>query len=318
MKRIYQLYQLFLKQLHDDIPGVICIDTGRPGPVVGITACTHANEPSGLYVLDYLLNEFDIQKKMLSGKLFLVINNLAGVKKYFEAKSEEEKQRARFLDVNMNRLPENVLSLVGDALPYELRRVQELYPLYATWDYALDIHSTTQESEPIMILGGTLERALLKNIPAPNIIASIDKIQIGVPAFHFFGGVDRSIPIIELESGSHENPLSFAVAIQSTLAFLANTGAIPHLIGAAHEPKQYNYYEIIDSVVLPNESYVLVRPFKMWEFISANTLLARGDQADIFSATEGHVIMPPKGICPSNYQEEVFFLSRRVESITLQ
>ncbi len=317
MEKIYQLYQFFLKQFYDAIPGVVSIDSGRPGPVIGITACTHANEPSGLYVLDYLLNKFNIQRNLLSGKLFLVVNNLAGVKKYFEAKSAEEKQRARFLDMNMNRLPENVLSLAGDALPYELQRIQELYPLYATWDYALDIHSTTQEAEPIMILGGTIEIDLLRNIPAPNIIANIDKIQIGVPAFHFFGGVDRAIPIIELESGSHENPLSFAVAIKSTLAFLANIGVIVPVTTMKEAPTKYNYYEIIDSLVLPNESYELVRPFKMWEFISAHTLLARGDQKDILSTSEGHVIMPPNGIRPSNYQEEVFFLSRRVKRITL-
>ena len=52
------------------VHGVMAINSGNPGPVLGITACTHGNEPSGLAVFDYLLNDIHIEKwHFFKGKL---------------------------------------------------------------------------------------------------------------------------------------------------------------------------------------------------------------------------------------------------------
>src|SRR6202158_1107507 len=113
----------------DGIPGVIRIESGKPGPVLGITAGTHGNEPAGISVFHHLLNELDIEKTLIAGTLYLVVNNIRAAEAFFNAQTEEEFRKARYHDVNMNRLPKNVLDIKDDSR-YEIQRAQEVYPVW--------------------------------------------------------------------------------------------------------------------------------------------------------------------------------------------
>ena len=74
-------FESFKSRACDGIPASMKIDSGRPGQVLGITACTHGNEPSGIAVIKYLLEDMHIESSLLRGTLYLGINNVRAVEK---------------------------------------------------------------------------------------------------------------------------------------------------------------------------------------------------------------------------------------------
>ncbi len=113
----------------DGIPGVVCIDSGKNGPTVGVTICTHGNEPVGLAVAEYLLTDsFFLQ----SGRLYIICNNIQATECFLNAGCDDVRESSRYLEANMNRLPDDLIDKNTDTyvLPYEWRRSQELYPLW--------------------------------------------------------------------------------------------------------------------------------------------------------------------------------------------
>jgi predicted deacylase len=97
-----------LESTYKDIPGVMCLDQGNPGPSVAIFAMTHGNEISGFDALVHLLEEQKIVEKEIHGRIFLIVHNLAAYKAYRDAvlKRDLGDTEFRFLDINMNRIYE--------------------------------------------------------------------------------------------------------------------------------------------------------------------------------------------------------------------
>lgn len=280
------------------IPGVELIDSGKPGPCLGITACTHGDEPAGLAALDYVRG-----LELKRGRVYLIIVNLKGAEAYKKAQNAAERRAARFIDINFNRLPENALELEDDR--YEIQRLKELMPVFETFDYALDIHSTTQESKPMIVRGREFDPDLVRGFPIKTMISCIDEKQIGLPGFAFHGG-DRKVPSFEIECGSHEDPASEKLAIECSKELLINLGMID---GTPATAPQMNDYEIGDIVVFPNKTYRLEKIFRNFEKIQKGQKLADGDQGPIFAPFDGHTIFGPDGLTPTKWDEEVLFLS---------
>ena len=76
MKGMEAVLREFKKSTCDGVSGVMRIDGPKPGPVLGITACTHGNEPSGLAIFHHLLNDLRIKEALKCGTLYLVVNNI--------------------------------------------------------------------------------------------------------------------------------------------------------------------------------------------------------------------------------------------------
>lgn len=297
----------------DGVYGVIKIDSGKPGPVLGITACTHGNEPSGLAVVDYLLNEINIEKKLEHGTLYLVLNNICATEKFFRATSEAEIRQSRYCDVNMNRLPKNTLELKGESR-YEVLRAQDLYSIWNRFEYGLDIHSTLDPSDPMIISrGGEFHPELVRGFPIVNLISNIDKIQIGIPALAFYGGINSSTKAFVVESGQHSDPESFKRATVCAISLLQNLNMLPHT-GVSID-MEYDEYHIDASIVFPNNSFDFVENFKSYEVIHKGDLLARNlVGTEIRSTMEGHLIMPTsRRGADKDISEEVAFVSLPVK-----
>lgn len=301
---------------HAGVRGVIRIKAARPGPTLGITVCTHGNEPSGLAAARYLLEELDVRRKLQRGTLYLVVNNLRAAEKYLKARTDDARKRARYIDVNMNRLPERTPALAGDSR-YEVRRARELLPIWRQFDIGLDIHSMSQRAEPMIITRGTsFHRALFRGFPIEAVLSNIDRVQIGAPAFAFYGRKGRNIPVFEIESGSHRSPDSFRRAAHCAHALLRNLRMLP----GRPEPvvSKYRKYAIADSVVFPNRTFRLVKKgIRNFTVILRGTELARGmlkGKATIIRARfDGHVFFCDAKARPANIKEEVMFLSIAVQ-----
>lgn len=306
-------FNFLLNSKYGGINGVHVIDSGKPGPSVGVTIMTHGNEPSGIACAKYFRNEGDLQQRLICGKVVMVLNNIEGGKKYFEAKKmndQEAIRKARYIDVNMNRLPTEL----NESEKSEIVRSRRLLPVWTTFDLAIDIHSTTQKSDPMIIAVGELNQSMFKGFPMDNIISNIEKIQIGKPASAFYGNATKNIPVLIIETGSHDDSASFDRAIVSVNNFLHNAGLIDE-INKSSLPKKYKLYDVQGSLIVPNLSYSLTRVFETYEFVKKGEVLARGDQGEIIMPFDGHTLMGPKDTTIHDIAEEVLFLTLPVKEI---
>lgn len=296
------------------IRGVLKIESGKPGPILGVTASTHGNEPTGLAIIDHLLNTVEIGKNLLQGTLFLVLNNIEASRRYFDATTEEEVRKARYCDVNMNRLPDDVLERKDDSR-YEIRRAQELYPIWKQFEYGLDVHSTLETSEPMIItMGDSIYPKLMRGFSIPMLLTGMGIHQLGKPACAFYGA-HASSSVFGIEAGQHEEEETFTRAAVCATALLQNLGMLP---GTPHQSlASYQEYQLSGSIIFPDISYDFVRVFEHKEYIQGGEILAESTKGlePIRMPYNGHLIMPSirRGI-EKDVTEEASFLSKPVRT----
>lgn len=308
---------------YNGIHGVWYADSDKPGPVLGITILTHGNEPSGLAALWYMRHCIDVAATLQKGSVFFVLNNTKAAEAYFAAlsivdedKRETTKRLARLHHHNMNRLPGDTLELKGDTR-FEIYRAQELRPIWRLFDVGLDIHSTLQTSDPMIIACDGFDERLIKGFPIDIVITNIDRVQLGKPAISFYG-TPGSVSVIGIEAGSHEDPQSVACAIRCARALMENLGMLAREGSTAQQPAQASHEYFVDgSVVLPDASYSLVKVFDMFEPIKRGQVLARGNGPDIAAPFDGHSLLGHHKLKPDFLGEEMMFLSYPVRKIIL-
>jgi hypothetical protein len=165
--RYKKVFETLAKSTYEGIPGVFKIEGKLPGPTLGITVCTHGDEPAGLAAAEYVMTTVANNRDKLSGSIIVVLNNAIETERYFDSKTSDEARHHRLSEVNMNRIPKGALENPNDHR-YEIARVRMLLPVYAEFDAGIDIHSTTQEAEPMIIpLGSGLKPNLIKGMPIP-------------------------------------------------------------------------------------------------------------------------------------------------------
>lgn len=133
----------------------------------------------------------------------------------------------------MNRLPTDTLDpRSGDQ--YEMERARQLAPLLRDAQGGLDLHSTVTPSRP-MVLDVTghpdeLDR-ISDGIPIQDRFQNMVSVQQGIPLSLLIGGVENTdVPVVGIESGSHEDPESVRNAVSITIACLVQMG---HLTGSS-------------------------------------------------------------------------------------
>ena len=308
--RLKAIFEMFENSAVEGVSGVRCIASDVPGPVLGITACTHGNEPTGLAIFAHLLSAIGIEQTLERGTLFLVLNNVEASRRYLGASSREEIRKSRYCDVNMNRLSRDVLERKDDSR-YEVRRVQELYPIWKQFEYGLDVHSTLEASDPMLISKqGNLRSHLVRGFPIPTLITDIDTHQLGLPAFALYGGAHSSSSVFGIEAGQHEEVATFERASLCATALLKNLGMLPGepVVSVA----SYDEYQIAGSIMFPDMSYDFVRLFNHKEFVPEGDVLAESAQRrpPILMPFDGHLIMPSSRRGESkDISEEMSFLS---------
>lgn len=299
---------------YQGVEGVLRFEGLTPGPCVGITVCTHGNEPSGLAAAAFLIKHLS-EFPLLRGTLYLVLNNIEATRMYFAAETDEEKRKARYVDVNMNRLPKDVLGLTDDSR-YEIQRVQALNRIWETFTIGFDIHSTTSPTEPMIISKGKkfdTIAGLIRNFPMDILISNIDEVQLNLPAFALYGGVETEIPVFAIETGQHTEQIAFQRAVEASKALLQNAGMFSC---APHIPnKRYREFIIDDSILFPDASFDFVRDFKSYDAVREGDLLAQDDKGrEIKAPFDGHLIFPTERRGESkDISEEVSFLSRPMQ-----
>ena len=291
----------------NNVPGVWVADSGKSGPIVGITVSTHGNEPSGLFAYHYFRHDYNLQQQLLRGKVYFVLNNIKASARYFAAKNEDTRKRAREVDINMNRLPNSTFSLKDDSR-YEIQRAQELKKIWDRFDYALDIHSMTQNAAPMIVSLTRSDIRMVARFPIDTIISNIDAVQKGKPTSYFYG--KKKAMVYGIETGSHEFASSFDVSIACTMTFLALCGVISQK-GLAKK-RSHTKYRVFDSVWFQDKSYELTRVFKTFHSVKKGEIIARGNGTPIVARENCYSLFAPDGTKPKNITDEVLFLAHKV------
>lgn len=307
-----QIFEFFCLQTYRDVSGVVCFESNTPGPTVGICALTHGNEPAGLAALQKLYRLFS-KTPPPRGRVFLMVHNIEAGKAFFHAKNDQKRRISRYIDINMNRLPEDTLSLENDTR-YEIMRARELFPIWKKLTHALDIHSMTSRARPMIISRDTSARSrnLVSRLGIPLLISNMGQVQIGLPVFSFFGMDNKRCVALGLEAGRHQDTITLIRAEKVALSFLRQAGILE---GVREKHMPYTEYRVKQPLIFPSIEYDLTRRFRTYDMIKKGEVLAT-------SPNHPPLIMPFDGaiLFPTEYRkkdkdisEEVGFLSTRID-----
>ncbi len=308
---IKSFYDVLKNSEYEGIQGVHRIDSTKPneGPNVGITIATHGNEIAGLASYIHYTRNDRLKSILKRGSVTFAINNLQALEQFFDANGEDEEKASMYIDHNMNRLPKEVLELVGDSR-YEIRRALELYPVFEQFDAGIDIHSTYGPSTPMIVemkegvdyLDGSSISTVLTNMPS---------VQKGMPISSLYGGINTTdIPVIGVEAGAQGDPTAFGHAIEITNAFLQKLGMIPQAINQQKFDKEI--YRVSRPILFPNDSYSYIEDFKTFDEIRQGQILATGSEGKIIANQDGHILFP-KHFKFDTRQNEAGFISDLVK-----
>ncbi len=309
-RSIKKEFNFFKKSEYLGVKGVLRIDSGKPGPIFGLTICTHGNEIAGLAAVYYLRNKYLLGKKLLKGSLIIIVNNLKAAEKALKVRTEIGRLKSRYIDLNFNRLPKNLFK-IGRDNRYEINRAKDLFPIWSMFDVALDIHSTVQDNPPMIIASDNLDFNLIKGFPIKTVISNIVKVQIGAPAFSFYGG-KKKIQTIEIESGQHDKVSSRVVAVKSIMSLLRELRMIKGK--SSVKRKIFEEYYIYDSVFFPDKKCRLAKVFKDFETVKKGQNLAKVKGKIVRAKKDSCIFMAPKGLRPVKIGEEAIFLSKPVNN----
>lgn len=296
------IFDSFCQQHTQGIPGVVRLDGPEPGPVLGIMAMTHGNEPAGLAALGGLLQAKTLQRHLQRGTVYLIVNNLAAGQRYFtEAEDLSFTAHYRFVDQDMNRMP---AELSGDSS--ELTRVRTLLPIYSQLTHVLDLHSTSAASDPMLIEVDPAQ-PLLQVPGVPVVLRGILPLLRGRALVELCAGAQGYV----LECGSHEDPAALSIAQAAAWRLLTDLGMLQSTPMA--DPVELTLYSLYAAVVFPDASYRLERILKAFEFLATGTLLAQGDGPPIVIERDSWVIMPPPRLQPVHPGSEFLYLATRAQ-----
>ena len=154
------MIKIYNKIFKDNNNWIIEVDSGKPWKTFTVVASTHWNETAWLFVFDYLLNDFDIESKLKSWKIILIVWNIEAFKKW-----------KRYIDFDFNRIWD-FEDKYKDS--YEFKRAMQIKEYLDKSDILLDIHSTTLKTEPFFIITSDyIEKDILNHINASYLIKNI-------------------------------------------------------------------------------------------------------------------------------------------------
>jgi predicted deacylase len=276
------------------------LDSGRPGPAVGITAIVHGNEPCGAIALAWLL-EHDIRP--VRGSLTLAFVNTAAYARFDPA----DPNATRWLEEDLNRVwsPE---VLDGPRRSAELDRARALRPVVETLDVLLDIHSMQHPTAPLM-LAGPLDkgRELARRVGVPALVVSDAGHKAGNRLRDYGGFADPASPknALLVECGQHWAAEAASHAIETTLRFLHATGSVApdcgvDFLSSRPAPAPQRFAEVTEAVTITTDRFAFAQPYRGLETITdAGTLIAMDGDREVRTPYDDCIlIMPSKRLWP--------------------
>lgn len=265
------------------------------GPHVVISALMHGNEYCGAIALNQLLAASIRPRR---GRLSLVFCNIDA----FDQFDPAYPALSRFADEDMNRVW-SPFSLERVADTIERRRAQALWPLFATADRVLDLHSMQHDRVPLMLSGMTDKaRDLAIAVGMPGFIVADRGHVAGRRLIDHprFADPDSDPIALLAECGQHWERESAAMALSIAARFLLVTDCVdavalhPWLPSA--DPAPPRLVEVTETVTVEGNHFRFAREFQGMDIIPRRgTLYAEdGDHRLVTPYDDCVLIMPTR------------------------
>ena len=281
-------------------PHVWTFDSGEPGPHVAVSAVVHGNEPCGAIALDWL---FKHDVRPIQGKLSLAFINTAA----YHAFDANDPNASRWVDEDFNRLwSPQVLEDGNRKLTVELARAREIRPWLDTVDLLLDIHSMQHKTEALNLAGPLAKgRDLARAVGTPAVAVSDRGHDEGVRMRDYagFSDTNSSRNALLVECGQHWEAPAADIALDTTLAFLAATGAVPQEFAASHRPlpvpDTLRFYEVSGPVTVETDNFRFASDWRGFEHLPQGSLIGHDGEREIRAPHPTTVlIMPSERLWP--------------------
>ena len=200
-----------------------------------------------------------------------------------------------------------------ESTAYEIVRLQALYPILCTVDTALDLHSTSLPSDPMIISLSSTSKALLSTLPIRDVITQVEKVMGDIFLLSYVGGFRSShVETVAVECGMHDDPRSSEYARASVFALMKYCG-LGSSSFSSHMEK--HLFTMQTQIFFPDESYQLVKDFGNFEVITEKQILAKGSGPDIVAPHSGHALFAFKGGRVPSLNEAALFLTDKREIV---
>ena len=297
----------------------------RPGPNLICLAGMHGNEPAGVLALESIFENLSDKQHLLRGTFTAIRGNLNALR-----------LPKRFVDEDLNRIWKlrDMEILTGQqegelTWSHEREEQRELYdflaPLLAlpkAATYLMDLHTTSADSIPFVIMSDTLRnRKFGMAIPAP-VILGLEEYLDGT----LINYVDElSLQAIAFEAGQHDDPKSIARHVAAIWIALCSAGCLERHQTPAYLPSMEllrqastGHPKVFDIryryEIKPNETFVMQPGYSNFQAIQANTSVAISNGKTVRTTISGSIFMPL-------YQDQGsdgFFIVRPVRQFWLE
>ena len=274
-----------------------------PGPALVVVAGVHGNEPGGVIALTRLLQELEAGNRVARGRLVGLRGNCQALD-----------LGVRWIHQDLNRLwtEEQVDGLRSHPDPSQLdaesreqaRLLQIVEPLLSTTPagrlYLLDLHSTSSQSPPFLIVNRQpSSRRLGARFPVPMVFGFHDEIH-GTLVGYFDS---RGIPALGFEGGQHESKDAVLFHLAILRLALVFTGILKEE-DCAHFRQSMEMLEQSSRglprahqvrhrhPVQPRDQFRMEPDLVNFQPVQKNQLLARDRKGEIRSPHSGRILMP--------------------------
>jgi succinylglutamate desuccinylase len=248
--------------------GVQKIDSGKPGPTIGLFAGVHGNETAGIWALQNITPEL----KLTKGSVYIVYANPPAIEK-----------NVRMVTKNLNRC--FVSSNNGES--YEDKRARELMEILDECDTLLDLHMFYEPGEPFAICeDNSLSVAAV--LPLKIVSTGWVATEPGATDGYMYSQGKQAL-CVEC-GGIPEAKEKVAFAEEIVWRFLQYYDVVEK----RYEEEKYkqNLVAVKRAQHKTNESFTLLPNFRDFQSLAPGQLIAR-DEAQEFHAGENECIIFP-------------------------
>ncbi|WP_292908611.1 succinylglutamate desuccinylase/aspartoacylase family protein [Niveispirillum sp.] len=268
-------------------------DSSVPGPHVVVNALMHGNEYSGAIAAATMLAAGIRPWRGILSFSFANIEAFGQFDPGFPVMS-------RYVDEDMNRVwsPQ---SLAAGVASVERQRARELWPLFATADRVLDLHSMQHDRIPLMLCGRSGRgRDFARRVGLPGIIVADGGHAGGsrlIDHPRFTEGAEGPVALLA-ECGQHWDPASAVTALSVTARFLLAAGIVdaaalsPWL--PSDDPPPPRLVEVTETVTVGTERFRFLKEYQGMDVIpTAGTVFAMDGEVPVHTPHDDCVLIMP-------------------------
>ncbi len=196
--------------------GVRVLRGDQPGPIVGLLGMLHGNEPAGIGLWQFAKQ----LERPARGEIHLIVGHPDAM--------AAEPGGVRYLKDDLNRLflDDSELKTNGvDLDGPDYRRMLELKPGLAALDVLVDIHTTSQPSEPFAI--GYTAQAEAHRLSRSLPVTQVDGLHQFIHGSACQWVLDRDRAAVTVEMGAHLDPEAPRRAFEIAGRVLAELDMLP-------------------------------------------------------------------------------------------